>query len=217
MFRRSVRSACLIAVVSLAGDCRPEHVSGPTGTFSLSGHVRLVGSLVDAGGKFAGTRTVDDANGVRVELRFGHQVLGATSTVGGVYRFSGLVPGAYHTAVFVTPDVSDETTELTLANRDLVSGDLLTLRSAGDLYPVPNPTSGPVRVLFSVSDTAVVEIRVLDMQGSIVQHVLSRELLPGPREADWNGLNDQGAPASGALYWFTFEAGNDQRAQLLFR
>jgi hypothetical protein len=217
MFRRSVRSACLIAVVSLAGDCRPEHVSGPTGTFSLSGHVRLVGSLVDAGGKFAGTRTVDDANGVRVELRFGHQVLGATTTVNGVYRFSGLAQGAYHAAAFVTPDVSDETTELTLTDHDLVSGDLLTLRSTGDLYPIPNPASGVVRILFGVTDTAVVEIRVLDMQGNIVQHVLSKELLPGPREADWNGRNDQGILVSGALYWFTFKSGIDRRAQLLFR
>ena len=66
-------------------------------------------------------------------------------------------------------------------------------------------------------DTEQVDLRILDAQGHVTQHLLSRVLLPGLLDVLWNGRNDNGDLVTGKNYWVTFESGSDTRAQLLFR
>jgi hypothetical protein len=187
------------------------------GSYSLSGHVQLTGYLVDDAGRFAGTRVVDDADGVAVDLYYGRTAVGHALTSHGTYRFGGLAPGAYHARAAVIGDVADETTELTIVHGDLASGDTLRLASMGDLYPTPNPATDLVYLSFDLPDTEQVDLRILDLQGHITQHLLSNVLPAGRRETLWNGRDDAGHPVTGTMYWITFESGADTRAQLLFR
>ena len=210
-------AVALATAGALAGGCSHDAPTAPPGTYALSGHVVLVGYLVDGTGRFAGTRVVADADSVAVDLYHGHTVVGRALTSGGTYRFTGLSPGAYHARAAVIGDVSDETTELTIVHGDLVSGDTLRLSSLGDLYPTPNPSSDVVRLTFDVPDTEQVDLRILDAEGHVTQHLLSRVLLPGLLDVLWNGRNDNGDLVTGKNYWVTFESGSDTRAQLLFR
>jgi hypothetical protein len=207
--------AALAAVVTQLG-CSHDPPTAPPGTHALSGHVRLTGYLVAADGHFAGTRLVDDADSVEVELRYGDTSVGRTRTRRGTYRFEGLQPGAYQVVANAFGDVADATTRLTIANRDLVSGDTLELASLGDLYPVPNPSPDVVVVYFEVPDSADVDVRVMDLAGRIVTHVFAARV-QGLQQVFWTGRDDAGRLVTDRMYWVTYEAGADKRAQLLFR
>ena len=206
----------LLAMTLLSG-CAKEDPTAPGKTYSLSGRVRLTGFLMDANGRFAGTRVVDDADGVNVELRLNKNASRHSTTVDGAYRFDGLAPGSYFVRAQVIGGVIDETNALTVVNSDLVSADTLQLVSHGDIDPIPNPAPGYIDLLFWLPDTQQVEVRVRDMQGNTIQVVASKVLPLGLQQLYWNGRDDYGVLVHDALYWVTVESGVDKRAQLLFR
>src|SRR5512145_620368 len=91
--RSSWKCMCVaLGCVALAA-CS-EEPTAPS-SHSLTGKVRLTGYLVNEDGTHGGTRVVDNASGVPVELLHGDKVVGRTTTVDGTYRFSGLAPGDY--------------------------------------------------------------------------------------------------------------------------
>ncbi|HXS81283.1 MAG TPA: hypothetical protein VN896_01080 [Methylomirabilota bacterium] len=196
--------------------CSHDPPTAPKGPFTIRGHVRLTGYLVATDGHFAGTRVVDDADSVEVELRYGHASLARTLTTRGGYAFGGLSPGAYQVVANVIGDVADATTELTVVDRDLTSGDTLALSSLGDLYPVPNPSVEAVAVYFDVPDSADVDVRIVGLHGNVVQRLLSMRV-QGLQQVLWTWHDEQMNLVTGPMYWITYEAGADKRAQLLFR
>ena len=58
---------------------------------------------------------------------------------------------------------------------------------------------------------------ILDVAGNSVRSLLDTVLAPGLHGVIWDGLDRDGHPATAALYWVTLVAGDDIRAQLLFR
>ena len=210
------RAALLLLAAVLAAACR-EQPTAPGQNYALSGRVRLTGYLVDARGVFTGTRVVNDADGVDVELRHGYNFSRHATTVAGAYRFDGLSPGLYTVRARVIGDIADETRDLTIVDRDIVSGDTIQLVSSGDIYPVPNPGYSYSYLWFSIPDTEQVELRVRDLKGNTTQVVVSKNLPKGLQSAYWNWRDQYGQLVSGSLYWVTFESGSDMRAQLLFR
>ena len=218
--RRPRAIACLTVlsgVLALAACGTREQPTSPPGLYSLSGHVRLTGYLVNANGQFAGTRLVDDADGVAVDLLYGTAVIARTTTVDGRYRFDGLAPGAYQTRAQVVDILADKSNVLTIVNTDLVSGDTLRLTSFGDLYPWPNPSADTVRITYRLLDTAFVELRVRNLQGTSIRLLRSSVQLPMVQRQTWDGLDAAFHPVTGPLYGLTLESGIDRRAQLLFR
>src|SRR5947207_8023653 len=80
----------------LAAGCSSEPTSPPPpGRYSMHGHVTLVGHLVNGNGTVSGTREVQDADGVAVELVYGTSVVARTKTRDGDYMFTDLAPGGY--------------------------------------------------------------------------------------------------------------------------
>lgn len=197
--------------------CARDQPPAPQQLYSITGHVRLTGFLVDHDGAYAGTRVVGDADGVMVELLHGSKVVGRTTTVDGAYRFSGLKPGDYRARSQVVGDIGDRTTQMVIAVSDVVAADTLRLSSRGDLFPVPNPFADTTQVYFDVSDTMWVDVNVLDVGGNFVKNLISLEVLPMRHAVFWYGRDTMGRPVPGSLFWVTFVAGNDIRAQLLFR
>lgn len=195
--------------------CSPE----PTAPlfFKVTGRVTLTGFLTDEQARFAGTRVVGDPDGVLVELVFGDRVAARTTTVDGVYTFTGIRPGGYLVQAPVIGTVGDVTRPVTVASTDLAVADTLRLVSRGDLYPVPNPSPDTTRVYFQVTGSVPVTVRIMDLAGNPVRQLVNAEIEPGLRLAHWDGRDEHGVPATAPIYWVTFASGSDYRAQLLFR
>ena len=204
-----------LALVSACAKTSPTDPAKP-GRHTLSGHVRLVGHLVNFDGTVAGTRYVDDADGVPVELRYGDAVLARAHTVDGMYSFPGLQPGAYRVRAFAFGPIWDETMNLQVNDEDVVSSDLIEVRSKGDIHPAPNPFSSLVVLSFAVPDSQFVSLKIRDLRGDIVQSLYGQWLPQGLYQAAWNGYDSHNVPATEPYYWATFESGADVRAQLLF-
>ena len=192
-------------------------IPGAPGSYTLRGPLRLTGYRVDGNGKFTGTQVVSDADGVQVELLYGTQVVGRTTTVDGVYSFPGLPPGAYVARSRVIGDIGDHTAVLTVVSSDLVARDTLRLASRGDLFPVPNPVEGETFVYFELPDTEWVDVEIIGVAGDSVRTLLAAVRARGLNQVRWDGLDRYGRPVPPALYWVTLASGGDYRAQLLFK
>jgi len=212
--------AALLGVLLVGACSKP---TGP-GVHTVTGHVTLIGYLVDDSSKFAGTRVVGDADDVPVELVYGDRVVARTLTVNGAYRFTGIGPGGYRARTAAGP-LLDETNTLTIADDDIMAADTLRLVAAGNLFPVPNPMQSDMRVVFYLSDTARVDIRVADLAGLAVRHIVADStILPGTKVAGWDGNDDSGHRVSAGMYWLIFHAEGptdpvltNDRIALLFR
>jgi hypothetical protein len=196
--------------------CSREQPSAP-GLHTLSGPVLLTGNLVDSTGVVQGIRLVTDADGIAVDLLFGDRVIATTLTVRGSYRFTGLGSGGYVARTRLVGTLEDRTPTLTIAGNDVVARDTLRVASAGDIVPVPNPFGTSTTLYFDVPQTEYVEVRILDLAGNLVRTLHAGELLAGLRVMTWSGIDLQGHPVTQPLYWATVVAGDDVRAQLLFR
>lgn len=169
-------------------------------------------------GIITGTRAVEDADGVPVELLFGSQVIARTTTIDGVYTFSGLTSGAYQAQSFVNGPRGDKTKVLTIVSTDLFSGDTLQLAWFGDLLPVPNPVGNETVVQFGLQITQFVDINIMSIAGDTVRTLLRETLPTGTHEVRWDGTDKDDVPVSGSMYWLTMAGPPpDYRAQLLFK
>jgi hypothetical protein len=208
--------ACLVSGLALLAACSRDEPTAPE-VFSITGHLRLTGYLVDTNGAYAGTKVLGDADGVTVELLHGTEVVARTITVDGVYRFDSLRPGGYVARSRVVGNIGDQTSSLVIAVEDVVAADTIRLVSHGDLRPVPNPFVDTLQVHFAVPDTTWVDVDVLDVGGNPIRNLLSLEVLPMEHAVFWYGRNQQNQPVAGSLFWVTYVAANDVRACLLFR
>lgn len=217
MIRRSGWAAACLALVAVLVQSGCSSKPDEPLLFTVSGHARMTGFLLDANSVFLGTKVVGDPDGAVVELVYGERVLQRATTVKGVYTFHGVSPGGYVVRGPIVGTVEDATRTITVAGTDLAVTDTLRLDSHGDLYPVPNPSVDTCRVFYEVPVDEHVTIRVTHLDGRVVQTLTDHPVLAGLRLAVWDGLDEHGVPATEPYYWVTFESGNDYRAQLLFR
>jgi hypothetical protein len=207
-----------IAVVLSASVAGCGRDPGPTqpGDYEVRGHVKLTGYEVDAGSQFVGTRVIGDADGIPVELVYGNTVVARTTTVDGVYRFSGIGPGGYYARTVIWGPISSRTATLTVSSDNLAVNDTLRLVSVGDLRPVPNPFPRTTWVYFESDDTTAA-LQVLDIGGQAVTSLGATTVYPPRfRSAGWHGRDQAGQPVGAGMYWVTYESGPDVRAHLLF-
>lgn len=205
----------VLAAAALSGCGRDP--SSPA-TYRLSGRVQLVGRLTAANGTPLGSRNVDDADGVPVDLLLGTTVVASTHTVDGAFEFTGVSPGGYFVRANYEGSFGVLSPGLTVANRDVAAAAPIVLAAEGDLYPAPNPVDSLCQVTFTAPTALGVALRVIALDGTIVRHLLvESELSEGLFLTRWDGKDDFGnMPAPGA-YWLTFTLGTERRAQLLFR
>jgi len=196
--------------------CSTNNPAEPT-LRSITGHVVLRGYFIDASGRPAGTRVVADADGVRIDLARGNRVIASTTTVDGIYRFSGLSAGVYIARTIAIGGIHDSTEALTIAVANVAVADTLRMYSRGDLYPVPNPFVDSTTVYFDVPNSAVVQVTIRDLAGNLVRSLIAEGLPAGLQQVTWDGRDDQGAMAPGPIHWMVYESGDDLRAHLLFR
>ena len=206
------------ATVLLAAGCATEPTSPPPpGRYSMHGHVTLVGYQVNANGIVTGTREVQDADGVTVELVYGTQVMARTLTVGGNYTFSDLVPGGYRVRSLLTPVIRDSTVPVTINQSDISIGDTLRLQSVGDFLPVTNPFASETIVYFELRDSVRVYIDILGVAGDTINPLLHAGRPAGLNQVRWDGTDRHGQPSLATLAWITFSTPADSGKPVAIR
>ena len=211
------RLAALACATLLLASCGRKDPAAPQ-PHSITGRVELVGAVIDEQSHVYGNRTARDADGVVVELTDGASVIARTTTVDGIYRFDGVPQGGYRARTRLLGRTMDSTRVLTIASVDVTVADTLRLASFGDLVPAPNPVLTSTLIYFVVPDTVTARIEIRDLAGETFRLLHEMEYLPGfVNVAFWDGFDSRDRPASAAYYWATFVAGDDVRAQLLFR
>ena len=215
---RFALSLAMLAPFAFPLGCAKRSTTEPVvGRHALSGRVQLVGHEVRFDGVVTGTRVVEDADGVPVDLVYGTRTVARAFTQDGVYRFTGLAPGGYVARSIVLGPVQDETMTLTVTDRDVFATDVIELRSVGDLHPSPNPSNGLVILSFGLPDTQYVDLRIRDLQGTLIQRLYGQELDMGRYDAQWTWVDLQNRPATDPYYWATLQTGGETRAHLLMR
>src|SRR5262245_57433940 len=169
---RWIRLFPVLVVAALAA-CGSERPTNAPSAHSITGHVRVTGFLVDANGAFAGTKVVGNADGIAVELLHGSQVVARTTTVGGVYTFTGLSAGDYIARSRVVGSIGDQTNTMVIAAFDVESADTIRLASRGELFPVPNPFTETTQIYFDPPDTMQVDMNVVGADGLQIRNLLS--------------------------------------------
>jgi hypothetical protein len=207
----------LLGCALVAAGCGRESPTQPS-TYALTGHVQLIGHVTGTNGQHLETRVVSDADGVPVELLYGNTVVARAHTTDGAFRFTGVAPGGYHVRALIFGSLDTLSAGVTVPNRDVDVGPPIVLESVGDIYPAPNPIEPATVVTFRTTNLSSAALRVLALDGTLIRQLYASQMLdPGLYLAEWNGSDAQGVPLPQGYYWLTFEAGTDQRAQLVFR
>ncbi|HVP39267.1 MAG TPA: Ig-like domain-containing protein, partial [Candidatus Saccharimonadales bacterium] len=92
--------------------------------------------------------------------------------------------------------------------------------AAGRLYlarPAPNPSSGTVRLRYSLPAASPVRLEVLDVIGRQVWVREATQESAGGHFADWNGRSASGAPAAAGLYFVRLVTSGGALTQRLVR
>ncbi|MFH1314287.1 MAG: FlgD immunoglobulin-like domain containing protein, partial [Candidatus Eisenbacteria bacterium] len=72
---------------------------------------------------------------------------------------------------------------------------------------VPNPCVGATEIRYDLARPAMVNIKVYNTQGQVVQVLERGAKEPGPHAVSWNGRNLAGVPVSSGVYFYKIEAG----------
>lgn len=213
---RKAAAACALALL-LATSCGRDHPSQPSAG-SVTGSVRLVGFLLDANGIFQGTRVVNDATGVPVELWDGTGPVSRTTTIAGQYTFNDVPHGTYSVHSDPGFGVTATSNGFATTGGPFTVPDTLELRSVGALSPVPNPWHVSTTVYYPLAQADTLTLEVVDLAG-----VRVRLLFHGPESATntsseiWDGRDGAGQTTPAGLYWFVLRESRATRAHLLFR
>lgn len=186
--------------------------AGDTG--SISGHVRLVGTLFTLSGDSTGTETVDDATGVPVTLVGSAVMRAATTTVDGGYTFDGLAPGDYQV---VTSVVSENvlTVPVTLSDGE-AAADLLVVEPWGEMNTSPNPAAHDGTGLeFTMQAPGPFTTRIVTLGGDPVW-TFATDAVAGFNHIHWDGGDDTHHVAEDGAYWAIVEKEDTVAYNLVF-
>jgi hypothetical protein len=72
----------------------------------------------------------------------------------------------------------------------------------------PNPFNPQTTVQFALAAADRVRIAIYDVRGSLVRRLVDQAMPAGEHRATWNGVDDQGRPASSGIYFVRMIAGS---------
>jgi len=218
---RGIVVALLVAVFLMlqVGGC--ENCSCPEQTeFSITGYVRLTGSIRNQWGTVLRDTTVHDPSGVAVYLATEGVVVDAAVTVGGQYRFQGLLPGTYYVVASVGPIAAFELpAPVEVVDRDIAIRDTLELHPAIGLSASPNPFSrflGEAALTYWIDMPTYVTITIHDLRNRRVRTIVAQEGRNGPNVDVWSGQDDYGEFVPPGAYWVILRGREVNRWDLIF-
>ena len=211
---RGVGSILLLVTPMLFSACGEDSITKPT-TYTLSGRVRLVGTLTLDTGESTGVQLVENADSVLVYLYQGSTLKDSTRTTSGGYRFRGLSGGPYSVATVLGGDIGD-TVSIASVTADMAA-DTLVLSSSPTMTGYPNPCSGATVVLFQIPSTTFVDLVARKPSGLTVRSLLQQDRPAGYQQVTWDARDDSGNLVPSGPYWFLLRTGSDYRCRLVVK
>jgi hypothetical protein len=210
-FRRTSRGVLLLAMPMLFAACSDDNITKP-GTYTLTGHVRLVGTLRNAAGDSTDVQRVENADSVLVYLYQGSTRKDSTRTVSGGYRFGGLSGGPYSVATVLWGDIGD-TVSIASVTAD-VAADTLVLESSPTMIGFPNPFQDSTAVRFWVLSPSAIEVIARKPSGLTVRSLAQVNVDAGYHQVTWDAKDDFGDLVAVGPYWILYREGADYRCRL---
>jgi len=91
-------------------------------------------------------------------------------------------------------------------NVNTASG-IINLPDQVQLYPnYPNPFNPITNIAFSLSKYSLVDLKIVDIEGRQIRHLLSNGFAAGRHGVSWNGTNDLGAAVGSGIYFMVLRA-----------
>ena len=209
---RGVGSILLLVTPMLFAACGKDSITKPA-AYTLTGRVRLVGTLRTDTGDSIGVQLVEDADSVRVYLYQGSTLEDSTRTTSGGYRFDGIRGGPYSVVTVLWGDIGD-TVSIASVTADVVA-DTLVIPSSPTMIGYPNPCQGSTVVLFQVPTASFVELIARKPSGLVVRSLLQRDVPAGYQQVTWDARDDSGNLVPAGPYWFLLRTGSDYRCRLV--
>ena len=212
--RRTIRSVALLlllAIPLLLAACGKDKVTKPN-AYTLTGRVRLTGTLKNAAGDSIDVQYVDDADSVPVYLYQGSTPKDSTRTTSGQYRFAGLRGGPYSVATILWGDIGDTVSIPNVTSN--LAADTLVLESSPTMIGFPNPFQDSTAVRFALASPSAVEVIVRKPSGLTVSSLANVNMPAGYHQVMWHGKDDSQNTVPAGPYWILFRAGTDYRCRL---
>ena len=84
---------------------------------------------------------------------------------------------------------------------------IINLPDQVQLYPnYPNPFNPITNIAFSLSKHSLVDLKIVDIEGRQIRHLLSNGFAAGRHGVNWNGTNDLGAAVGSGIYFMVLRA-----------
>lgn len=212
--RRTIRSVALLlllAIPLLLAACGKDKVTKPN-AYTLTGRVRLTGTLKNAAGDSIDVQYVDDADSVPVYLYQGSTRKDSTRTTSGQYRFADLRGGPYSVATILWGDIGDTVSILSVTSN--TAADTLLLESSPTMIGFPNPFQDSTAVRFALASPSAVEVIVRKPSGLTVSSLANVNMPAGYHQVMWHGKDDSQNTVPAGPYWILFRTGTDYRCRL---
>jgi FlgD Ig-like domain len=211
---RGVGSILLLVIPMLLAACGKDKITKP-GAYTLTGRVRLVGTLKNQAGDSIDVQLVENADSVPVYLYQGSTRKDSTRTVSGGYRFVGLRGGPYSVATVLWGDIGDTVSIASVTAN--MAADTLVLQSSPTMIGFPNPFQDSTAVRFQVPSPSAVEVIARKPSGMTVRSLAQTNLDTGLHQVMWHGTDDSGTPVPAGPYWILYRSGADYRCRLLVK
>lgn len=72
----------------------------------------------------------------------------------------------------------------------------------------PNPFNPSTNIQFSLAKSEQVSLKIYDINGRMVRHLVNQSKQPGTYNVSWDGLDQYGNQLSSGIYYYSLEAGN---------
>jgi len=211
---RGVGSILLLVTPMLFAACDKDNITKP-GTYTLTGRVRLVGTLRNDAGDSTGVQLAENADSVRVYLYQGSTRMDSTRTTSGGYRFGGLSGGPYSVITVLWGEIGD-TVSIASVTADMAA-DTLMLQSSPTMMGFPNPFQNSTAVRFWMLSSSAVEVIARKSSGLTVRSLVQGNVPAGYHEVRWDARDDSGNLVPAGPYWILYRAGSDYRCRLVVK
>jgi hypothetical protein len=184
---------------------------------SLSGRVRLRGTLRNVDGAETGSEVVDDADDVKLILERNGRQFAADYSEGGMFTFENLDRGRYRVKAWVGLSEADAPASgashvVTMLDGDATLPGALELSSTGGLAAVPNGFTRDVSIRYTLSAPSTVHLEIQDLARRTVRVLANGTQPAGAHAVIWNS---DGAPPG--PYWAVLVHDGGSEAELLFK
>jgi hypothetical protein len=70
----------------------------------------------------------------------------------------------------------------------------------------PNPFSSKTKIRYSISESSIVKLSILDFSGKLIKELVNRKETAGEKSVSWDGTNTLGQKVATGVYFYTLES-----------